>query len=96
MAAPVLAREEAPQGRIETLSRLDAGDRSAPRIRVWLPPGYDRSRRVHRALYMLDGQFVFESDSDGVNFAADRRVARLAAAGTIPADADRRDRQSRG
>jgi hypothetical protein len=33
---------------------------------------------------MLDGQFVFSSDSDGENFEADRRVARLAKAGRIP------------
>jgi putative esterase len=32
---------------------------------------------------MLDGQFVFASDADGENFAADRRVARLATAGRI-------------
>jgi hypothetical protein len=32
---------------------------------------------------MLDGQYAFASDSDGINFAADRRVARLAAAGRI-------------
>jgi len=32
---------------------------------------------------MLDGQFVFASDSEGTNFAADRHVARLAAAGRI-------------
>jgi predicted alpha/beta superfamily hydrolase len=29
---------------------------------------------------MLDGQFAFAADSDGVNFAADRRMARLVAA----------------
>jgi hypothetical protein len=32
---------------------------------------------------MLDGQFVFASDSDGENFAADSRIARLATAGII-------------
>ena len=32
---------------------------------------------------MLDGQYVFESDAEGENFAADRRVAQLAAAGRI-------------
>lgn len=32
---------------------------------------------------MLDGQVAFESDSDGQNFAADRRITRLAAAGII-------------
>jgi len=32
---------------------------------------------------MLDGQYAFASDSDGTNFAADRRVAALAAGGRI-------------
>ena len=32
---------------------------------------------------MVDGQFAFASDSEGMNFAADRRVAGLAAAGRI-------------
>ena len=82
-AAPALAREEAPQGRIETLDRFDAGDKTEPRVRVWLPPGYETSRPAHRTLYMLDGQYAFAGDSDGVNFAADRRVARLIAEGTI-------------
>jgi predicted alpha/beta superfamily hydrolase len=83
LAAPALARKRAPQGRIETLGKLDPGDKAEPRVRVWLPPGYEATRRLHRALYMLDGQFAFEGDSDGVNFAADRRVRRLAAAGRI-------------
>jgi len=33
---------------------------------------------------MLDGQYAFAGDSDGTNFAADRRVAQLMAAGSIP------------
>lgn len=32
---------------------------------------------------MLDGQYVFASDEEGTNFATDRHVARLAAAGRI-------------
>ena len=53
------------------------------RVRVWLPPGYEGGTRSYRTLYMLDGQYVFAGDSEGTNFAADRRVARLAAAGRI-------------
>ena len=83
LACPALTRTEAPQGRIETLPKLDPRNEAEPRVRVWLPPGYDATRRSHRALYMLDGQFAFEGDSDGVNFAADRRVRRLAAARAI-------------
>ena len=82
-ASPALAWKDAPKGRIETLPRFDAGDKSEPRVRIWLPPDYERSGAAHRALYMLDGQLAFEGDSEGVNFAADRRVASLAATGTI-------------
>ena len=83
VAAPALALGDAPQGRIETLKRLGRGDDREPRVRIWLPPGYENSRRSYRTLYMLDGQFVFASDSDGINFATDHRIARLAAAGSI-------------
>ena len=83
VAAPALALADAPQGRIETLEPLGPGDDAGPRVRIWLPPGYESSGRAYRTLYMLDGQFVFAGDSDGQNFAADRRIARLGAAGLI-------------
>lgn len=83
VAAPAFAAPDAPQGRIETLGPIGSGDDPPLRVRVWLPPGYDDGARAYRTLYMLDGQFVFASDSEGTNFAADRRVARLAAAGRI-------------
>ena len=83
VAAPAFAAQDAPQGRIETLPPLASGDDPRIRVRVWLPPGYDEGARSYRTLYMLDGQLVFASDADGENFAADRRIARLAAAGRI-------------
>lgn len=82
-AVPAIALEQEPLGRIETLGRIGRGDEPEPRVRVWLPPAYDLAQRPHRTLYMLDGQFAFAADSEGVNFAADRRVAQLAAAGSI-------------
>jgi hypothetical protein len=85
-AAPVfaaLAAPGAPKGRIETLGPFGSADHPEPRVRIWLPPGYEDGARAYRTLYMLDGQFVFERDSEGTNFAADRRVARLAAAGRV-------------
>ena len=83
VAVPALAAVEGPQGRIETLAKFGLGDQPEPRVRIWLPQDYDTSRHSYRTLYMLDGQLVFESDSDDQNFAADRRIARLAAAGSI-------------
>jgi hypothetical protein len=82
-SAPAFAALGAPQGRIEELGPLGSGDHPEPRVRVWLPPGYEDRARAYRTLYMLDGQYVFAGDAEGANFAADRRVARLAAAGRI-------------
>ena len=83
VAAPAFARPESPQGRIETLALPASGDDPRLRVRIWLPPGYDGGTHAYRTLYMLDGQFVFAGDAEGENFAADRRVAQLAAAGRI-------------
>jgi predicted alpha/beta superfamily hydrolase len=80
---PAIAFAEAPKGRIETLGKLGPRNDGEPRVRIWLPPGYENSGRSYRTLYMLDGQFVFSSDSDGENFGADSRIERLAAAGII-------------
>lgn len=82
-AAPAFAYDDAPQGRITTLAKFGQDSLPRSRIRVWLPPGYAESNRSYRSLYMLDGQYAFATDSDGMNFAADRRMASLAAAGTI-------------
>jgi predicted alpha/beta superfamily hydrolase len=83
VAAPALAGPDASQGRIETLDPFPSGDGPESRVRVWLPPGYDDGDRSYRTLYMLDGQLAFAGDAEGENFAADRRVARLASTGRI-------------
>ena len=83
VVAPAFAAEGAAQGRIVTLPKFGPGSVSTSRIRIWLPPDYSEGGSSYRTLYMLDGQYAFAGDSDGVNFAADRRVARLAATGTI-------------
>ncbi len=81
--APVFALGAEPRGRIEVIDRIGFDNYPDARLRIWLPPNYDDSTGSFPTLYLLDGQFAFESDSDGVNFATDRRVAQLAAAGTI-------------
>ena len=83
IAAPALTASEPSKGRVETLPKLDPSDKSEPGVRIWLPPGYGSTTRSCPTLYMLDGQFAFASDSDGMNFAADRRIARLVAARSI-------------
>jgi len=83
LAAPASALGFVPKGRIETLGRLGPAGLAEPRVRIWLPAGYENSGRSYRTLYMLDGQFVFASDSDGENFATDHRIERLAAESII-------------
>ena len=83
IAAPVLAFDGEPQGRIETLPKFGLPGLPESRIRVWLPPGYPDGVRRYPTFYMLDGQYAFAGDSEGTNFAVDTRIARLAAAGTI-------------
>lgn len=83
VASPALALGAEPTGRIEVLDGIGIGNYPDARVRIWLPPGYDDGARSFPVLYLLDGQWAFESDSDGVNFATDRRVAQLAATRTI-------------
>jgi enterochelin esterase-like enzyme len=83
-ATPALAFDDRAGGRIETLPGLGKASLPRSRIRVWLPPRFPEAGRRYRTLYMLDGQYAFAGDSDGTNYAADRRVARLMGAGRIP------------
>lgn len=80
---PAFAVGDPPPGRIETLAKFGLDGLAESRIRIWLPPGYAKNQRSYRTLYMLDGQYAFANDSDGVNFATDRRIARLVATGSI-------------
>ncbi len=84
VATPVFAAANANAGRIETLTPFGPDQDTAMRVRLFLPPGYDATDRLHQTLYLLDGQYAFSADSNGINFGADQRVARLMAAGTIP------------
>lgn len=82
VAAQALALDDEP-GRIELLQGIGFEGYPQSRVRLWLPPDYDASGASYRTLYMLDGQYAFASDSDGQNFAVDRRMAQLAAEGAI-------------
>lgn len=83
MALPGVASAQEDVGRIETLAPFGPDKGSAMRIRLFLPPGYGAAKRLHQTLYLLDGQYAFSADSNGINFAADRRVTRLMSANTI-------------
>jgi enterochelin esterase-like enzyme len=83
VAMPAFAQDRAAAGRIEAIEGIVLEGYPEARLRIWLPPGYGDATRSYPVLYMLDGQYVFAGDSEGTNFGADRRVARLAASGTI-------------
>lgn len=83
IASPVLAIGGRSNGRIEALTEFADANGVVPRVRVFLPTGYDAEERRYKTLYMLDGQYAFEGDSEGISFEADRRVTRLMNAGTI-------------
>lgn len=80
---PALALGKGRESRIETLEGIGFNGYPDSRIRVWLPQGYDDADRSYPVLYLLDGQYAFDGDSNGVNFSVDRRIAQLAASGTI-------------
>lgn len=56
-----------------------------PHVTVWLPPGYQSSRRRYGVVYMQDGQNVFFADraAFGHVWAADKSLLRLIAAKRI-------------
>lgn len=81
--APALAAGNAVSGRIETLAQTGRGGGLQSRVRVWLPPSYGKTDRLHQTLYMLDGQHAFANDDGETNFATDRRIAHLMETGSI-------------
>ncbi|MGB3754123.1 MAG: alpha/beta hydrolase-fold protein [Parerythrobacter sp.] len=83
VASPVLALGSGSGGRVDTLTVFSGKNGVVPRIRVFLPPGYEKSEHLHQTLYMLDGQYAFEGDSDDISFEADRRVTQLMRTATI-------------
>ncbi len=58
---------------------------AAPHVVVWLPPGYDASRRRYGVVYMHDGQNLFFPARSNFNkvWAADKAALRLIRAGKV-------------
>lgn len=56
-----------------------------PRVTVWLPPGYERSKRRYAVVYMHDGQNLFDPKRSNFNkvWAADKSALRLFARGKV-------------
>lgn len=83
VATPSVAQSGRSPSRVEILMGDEETAADEPRVRVWVPPGYDDSDASYPVLYMLDGQWAFAQDADGFNFSVDRRVAALAEVQTI-------------
>ncbi|WP_010186241.1 alpha/beta hydrolase [Sphingomonas sp. PAMC 26605] len=80
--APAAAQDA---GRFVTIAAAPSVNIVAPRVTIWLPPGYDAGRQRYGVVYMHDGQNLFDrkrSSYDKV-WAADRSVLRLVAAHRI-------------
>jgi len=81
-AAP--AQAQARPGTLESLM-IAGADGIAPRaVHVWLPPGFDQTKR-HAVLYVHDGQMLFgpEDTWNKRSWELDRTVAALLAEGAI-------------
>ena len=58
-------------------------------VTVWLPPGYDASRKRYAVVYLQDGQNLFDTSPrpsgspDGAKWGADTVAAKLMAEGAI-------------
>ena len=63
------------------------GLRNRRDVVVWLPPGYDATRRRHPVVYFQDGQNIFDPLTAflGNAWRAGERATELIAAGAIPA-----------
>jgi pimeloyl-ACP methyl ester carboxylesterase len=72
-------------GRFVNLGAMQAAPVPPTRITVWLPPGYNTTKRRYGVVYMHDGQNLFDrkrSNSDKV-WGADESALRLIASGKV-------------
>ncbi|MGY4398149.1 putative alpha/beta superfamily hydrolase [Sphingomonas sp. UYAg733] len=72
-------------GRFVEIAAMASAQITAPRVTIWLPPGYGRGNRRYGVAYMNDGQNLFRPERSGFGkvWAADKSVQRLVAARRI-------------
>lgn len=78
-AAAVPAATSSETGRFVEIAAVPSVNISPPHVVVWLPPGYDSTRRRYGVVYMHDGQNLFfreRSNFDKI-WAADASALRL-------------------
>ena len=81
-AMPAIAQSAArPTGRFVDLSAVATTNIVPPHVTIWLPPGYDSSKRRYGVVYMNDGQNVLFPERSGFHkvWAADKAVLGLIA-----------------
>ena len=68
-------------GRVDVTHLLRAGQRRA--VRIYLPPGYERTDRDYPVLYMFDGQNLFDRTTTayGMEWGIDETIEGLVDAG---------------
>jgi enterochelin esterase-like enzyme len=83
LAAPALA--EADRGRLVEVERMTAAGLPDQRLTIWLPPGYDASKRRYPVLYMHDGHNLFDPAKSNFNkvWAADKAMLAVMASGKV-------------
>ena len=72
----------ADQGRFVEIAAVPTTNIAPPHVTIWLPPGYDASRRRYAVVYMHDAQNLFFPERSNFNkvWAADKSALRLIAA----------------
>jgi predicted alpha/beta superfamily hydrolase len=83
VALPAAAQDG---GRFVEIAAVPSANIAAPHVVVWLPPGYDASKRRYPVAYMHDGQNLFFPARSNFNkvWAADKSALRLTAGKRVP------------
>ncbi len=79
-AAPALAQAD---GRLVDWEQVTSNHVQARNVSIWLPPGYDASRRRYPVIYMHDGQNIFVPGRayGGEEWGVDEALSRMIADG---------------
>lgn len=83
MAGPAQASD---QGQLLQFEKVSAPGLPLQRLSVWLPPGYDRSKRRYGVVYMHDGHNLFDPKASNFNkiWAADKAMLAAMQRGVQP------------
>ncbi|WP_374531244.1 alpha/beta hydrolase [Novosphingobium sp.] len=82
LAQPALARD---LGRKLEYRQVEAAGLPVQRLTIWLPPGYDRSKRRYPVVYMHDGHNLFDLANSNFNkiWAADKAMLAAMRTGRV-------------